>query len=700
MLDNAVFFLVHEQSPALNLNILSKGQGYNLTRYRRTPPQAKGGGLFGDNPLSEGRVLVYDQLTNGEIEFDLSIAATKSDTALAFLQDLLEFRNRVRGYWKRENGYPPYLRLRGPKEANLSYLLIKNVVIPEVPDVYAQPFTGASFLKTLDKITINLEYGDVTESKPGTGTALELAAAETFNSLTLGNTNYSGTRVPTTENIVYLANRRNIANLTHIYTYNATTTTWSGNQQATAAPISLLSAPFAIGDAIYFGIQSTLTDSGPFGNLIVDLDHGVADLTGTWEVYTGAWSAPPLAVDQTSGLQNAGVNSFNMIQHPSLTTVNLQSLLGGTAPNITGFWLRFRITAVGGAPTGLVQENRRMYAAIWPYVDLDGAQVPGTKEALARAIFENVGDESGAGNDLGISRLILATRQTSRGLNFTACLNVADEQNPTGVTVTVGTNTSFANFLYAPSGRTALYSPGSSGEAVATRATLTLASTLLADFYGSFRAFLRVGVEAFATAPEYTLQLRLSSGSGFIYTTPPVTLTLDAATVALHPFLVVDFGEITFPLGELALDEAEDEIALALQIGHVDGSTSDLSLVDLWLMPADEWIGDFLDPIAVQPGGEFVNTFQDGNLLDVDSLALPRTMIRAIRRDATTDKAEGYFQTNAAVPFALQPQVDQRLWAFAMKWDSATDAYVSSPFTLMRLQMWRNSRYTYMRGNL
>lgn len=689
--DAPFLYFVCDGQPAININLLAEKQGYSLTRFRRVPPQQKSGGVWADNALADGRELVYDALTNGSIEMDLSISASLQDTAITFLNDLVNAMFRARAYWtERLELYPVYIRSRGPKETNISYLLVKNIIIPELPDYYRQPFAAAKLLATLEKITVLVEYGDVTGNPPGMANDIAISAVETFNSLNLGNTNYSGVRVPTTSG-VYVGNRRIKANLTHIYTHNSTTGSWSGNKQADAFPVSMLSAPFAVGDAIYFGVQSTLADTSPLWNLIFDLDHGVTDLTLTWQAYVGSWANISAKNDKTNGLMVAGISSLNAPVN-DLTTANLQTLFGGSAPNITGYWIRARVTAVGASPNGLTQENRRIYSAIWPYVQIEADQITGDLPALACVDIENVGEYSGVRT---FSRIIISTRKTARGTDFTPFINLSDEQNPTGITVTaVGAGSTFANNADAPTGRVIEYT-STAAQAMATRAEVVLGSSICSQYHGDFRLLARISTSSIGSAGDgvFSFQAKITSGSGGTTITNPLVLEVPSLPAGVPlPVSLIDFGEIFLPLGMIGPNEAEDEITIEIQASHPGTSTPKVNFHDLIFMPSDEFIGDFVSSnIAAQA----VNS---GEFLQADSVSVPKAVVRALVKDTGTEKITGYFEATTAYPITLPPTTQLRIYFLLLEYSSTFEMYAGIVDALAKVGISVNARYMGLRG--
>ena len=102
---------------------------------------------------------------------------------------------------------------------------------------------------------------------------------------------------PTCLNTVYIGNKSNRGAITHLYHYDDSTTTFSGELLGAATPFALLPAVPAVDDCVYFGSCNTLLDYGPIFNIVFDIGTASADIVGVWEYYdSGTMSALPSIV--------------------------------------------------------------------------------------------------------------------------------------------------------------------------------------------------------------------------------------------------------------------------------------------------------------------------------------------------------------------------------------------------------------------
>src|SRR3990167_10429902 len=225
-------------------------------------------------------------------------------------------------------------------------------------------------------------------------------------------------------------------------------------------------------------IATGVANSGPFSNVVLDLSGG-SDVTITWEIYNGGWITIPTSQDRTQNLSAVGVCafSFSQVTAGSWTPVAVN---GGVS-----FAIRARVSAIGGAPVGAVQNNRNPYTCNWPYIEVQDSVLKGDHPAAIRL---RVRSQSGDGTPtMSADRVICGARKVNRGSAFTAYLNVADEQNPAGVTVAVvGADTSFIDDVEeAATGRCGQWNPGVAA-LMDNRFSITLSNAIASDFHGRF----------------------------------------------------------------------------------------------------------------------------------------------------------------------------------------------------------------------
>jgi len=485
-------------------------------------------------------------------------------------------------------------------------------------------------------------------------------------------------RSATCEDEVFVANKDAEAQLTHIWEYDASMNTYTARLPCTT-PFPLLPNPIGNGDAIYFGIETGVTDAGPFDNLIFDLVRGISgSFNVTWEypIGGGVWATLPVT-DGAAQFSLLGVNSVHWVPPDANSTGGLWVAdTVGPAPGITAMWVRVRFHDVVGNPIPPLQGNRDIYTCNWGRTDVAAAQILGDIPATLRINFRNRSDQDEYKTcidqlDLLENRVVVGLRSLSRGSNFTAYLNCADEQNPAGVEVTVGTGTAFGNEIGAPSGRSAVHTTQGLGLTnYGTALTITLSTQIAHEFYGIYHAYLRAQLYEPSQSEagdhdDVRVRLRVQSGSGGVSETTQYRQFVGwddwgaAEEETFKDWQLLDFGQINIPAtGLLKSTELPDETAIVIEIASVAATNLRVDLYDVVLIPVDEWSGDFVDNALEDDSG-----VGHGYKLDIDSVAHPKKNIRALVRTAdASEYVRSVYQPVTSGPAILQANADQRLW--------------------------------------
>jgi hypothetical protein len=495
------------------------------------------------------------------------------------------------------------------------------------------------------------------------------------------------------DDIVFLANKQNVSNLTHIYRDDGGV--FSANLFPMTLPTTLLPAVPAVNDAIYFGIDNAIVNTGTFTSLVFDLSIGAVSTTSytiTWEYWTGAaWAALTIKDGTNAGigaLSNLGVNSVHWTPPSSWAAVAVNG--------ITGYWVRARLSALVGVLTPPVQQNRNIYSVVNGYIEIASTEVLGDIPALSQILAHNRSDLDGPGGaapNLYENRLIVGLRSYDRGPAFQAYLNAADEQNPFGLTASIGTNTTFGNDINAPTGRSATYNPAGV-EAMATRVLYTFGPTIARDYYGRFHAFVRAYRDGGAST-DFTVRLQITNGSG------GVSYTTDTAQLATTTrFEVLDFGMIKLPVaGSLGLSELGDTTTIAIQASAANAAVN-LIIFDLILIPTDEWAIDNNDKTnstlsEVGKSGGF------DKVLNIDSVTMPKFPIRSVVQRFGSNLITAIYNSVTPGEAILQANVQQRLWFFAMTTSATGAAYswLAQPEISHSIQLYKSQRYLSLRGD-
>jgi len=678
------------------VNLLAERSGFCCTDWTPAIAEGKGGGVWRDSPLSGGRRLAMRKLGNVIERYELQVRNWNQDQLIRDTQNLRRLLEKAIAYWTtRWQDEPVWIKAQSPLEENPRHALVQDDSTPGDDFPYGQPFWPQIGSAALDSFALLVERGHWTENEPGTGTAVECSAVETYDGRNLGNVDSAGARDPTTADAVFIANKRNEANLTDIYHYTAIGPAWSANLMDAALPFDFLPAVPAVGDITYFGIDTAVADSGPFCSLVFDISTAQVDLTITWEYWNGAWVALTAQDNTDAGgamtgdpFDTLGVNSVHWVQPSDWATVAVNA--------ITGYWVRARVTAIGGAPAPPQQQNRDIYSIVWPYIEAQSVQVGGDIAALSRVRL-NVQSfkDTAPVNVLFLDRTIIGLRSTARGDAFTAYLNCADEQNPASITATIISTCNYQASPVTPTGRYLNYTPVGV-EAMGERWRLTFSNAVANDFMGTYHAYIR-GSQSGGSVGDIQFRLRAyTSLQGLTYESG-IGQFFNAAAAPLNVInQIVDLG--MFTIGSDLINEQDDlvNLNLSLYISNSEaGSPGDAHFYDIILVPIDEWAGDFTTITYPRTASDLAET-----LLDLDSIAYPKQQIRALVRQASTDRIKDIFAPVTNGPAIWQANQKQRYWVFSMYDNSPDDGdWVAYCEIGASIQAQRMARYFSMRGD-
>lgn len=495
-------------------------------------------------------------------------------------------------------------------------------------------------------------------------------------------------RVATCADEVYVSNKTSFSNITHVLVNDGGV--YTELQFATSPPYALLPSTPAVNDALYLGCKTSDSNvaSGPFSSAVFDLSEVAEDVTVTWEYYNGSTWASLTVQDNTAGFRVPGVGSVHWVAPSdwSATAVN----------SITGYWVRARVSAVGSAPVGPVHAHEDLsradpyiYTANLPYVEIDAAQIGGDVPALAQILWTNRGDNPGSTPSMEAHRLLVGLRTVDRGSAFDAYINLSDRQTPFGVTITAATG-SFEAANGAPTGRR--YTVSFSGGDLNTwqdLLTVSLSTTIARDYFGDFRVFLRAYV-ASGDDDDWRFRLATGFGSGGRVSTSREVYGKPAQV----DYRLLDLGIIQVPNTALPAGQIGDELSITVQ-GYATAGSVAAKLYDLILLPVDEWAGDFLH--ANLSDSQVPSALAGTNILDVDSITNPKTVLDAYARQAS-GLIKAIYQPVANGEAMLQVGVRQRLWFVAATYAFASNSWGAPPQLVGTVRVNKAQQYLGLRG--
>ncbi len=475
---------------------------------------------------------------------------------------------------------------------------------------------------------------------------------------------------------VFLTNHEKITNLSHIFYDNAG---FSANLYpmgaGLAAGVNFL--PVALNNAVYFGIESTITNYAPFHSLIFNLKSALVPLPGntvavTWEYWDAGTSAWVDLADDGSVLDET--NSF---QTPGINAVYFSKITEATVNGVFGYWVRARISVcTGGSNTPPYQGTDEIYTASKNFIEIEDDLIAGDLPALGRLLLRACVSTS-ANNDF--NRVIMGTRSTIRGERFSAFINLSDTQKPNGVLLTLAASCAYGAAA-APTGRGVLWD--GSDTAWANLVTIAMDEALSPQYAGTYHAFLRVIVAA--TPTNYYFRIKTDAG-GISYGNP-VQPVLTSGSLQL-----LSLGKITIPAS--GIQESFGNVQLIIQ-GKTTVDSATIPLVDLILIPADEWIGDFQGDTnyGASPVVSVIPRY-----IDIDSVIGFRMGIRGLLRQRDSEDSAIYvYKPVSSGPCVLQTN-RQKIWTLLATISGA--GFISNYNLLAALQIQANQRYFTGRGN-
>lgn len=646
------------------ISLINLATGIHLFSWTPAITQYKGGGVFRNNPQATGRRLVSKTFDTAIETFDLKVDNLDRNALIRQMQEVLRLLEKATDYWTSDwQNTIVFLTAQAECEDNPRYAEIVSYSVPQLDNPYAQPFLSITDKPLFDNITLAIERAQWKANIPGNGTAVQISNTQAFDGRTLGRT------ATTTVNNVFVGNKHTIANLTDIYTFDNSLAAFSANLMDAALPFDLFPDPAGDEDIIYFGIDTSLSNSGPFTSLVLDIGDAAAGThTIEWEYWDGAaWSSLTVFdwTDDSGEFRNTGVNSVHWITPSDWVTRSVNG--------VTGYWVRARIDTFTSMTTIPTQQNRDIYSIILPYIEIDSRQVAGDIPALSRIYSTLRGTNQptiisptptvAIPADLRDDRVLVGLRSiTGRESQngFTAYLNCSDEQNQGVITASANFTTSFGDSVDTPTGRIAIFSPGTGAEPMIDRVRINL-STDHPDFFGKYHVFVRarqvggnIGNIKFRVLATIGQTIPFFPSSGFV-----LDSTREEFAFVIDDFQLVDMGQLTIPRPPNG-EYDSDLISIMLEASVSVASQPDLYIQDIILMPIDEWAGDF--PGIYQSLLTTIVLYVAR--LDIDSITEPKNaIISPLRNDAKDDDAtRGFVPSITNGSAMLQSNTTQKLW--------------------------------------
>lgn len=154
-----------------SVSLIGPGTGYRLQDWRPAIVEPKGGGVWSDSPLADGRRLSMTRWSTAIETFDLALNGYNQEAVIAEARALRRLLEKARLYWTA--AYVPgpvWIEARADCETNSRYAAILDYRTPEDDNPYGTGFSGA--LPLMSGLTLAVERGHWLSSPPGQGECL------------------------------------------------------------------------------------------------------------------------------------------------------------------------------------------------------------------------------------------------------------------------------------------------------------------------------------------------------------------------------------------------------------------------------------------------------------------------------------------------------------------------------------------------
>lgn len=668
-------------------NIDNRHSGFFLDGITPNIAAYRGGGVYNQSVFGDGRTLVDTQYDNVIETIGLKLVASSQDELAKKMQDLRRLLIKAKDFWvNRFATEPVWIEARSSNETNIRYAVIHNAQILSDSDMWRQPFLQPGNEAFLDNISLVIERGHWQDARPGIRSDVDASNQIVYdtNGLTYGME---------ANREAFILNGRQQANISHIFKWDQGATTWSSNMVDAALPWDWFDLPCQTGDAIYFGIETSDTDAAHFTNLVFDLGKPTRlnDSGSEWEIYySGSWQTlTALGLDYHDGTAEAiGQKELRRVGPAMLSWEEANSLWSTVAVNgVTGYWIRYYLTTALPATESPTQQNRIPYVATRPYVEIDADEIGGDIDAPVKIIVRP--------EYAPIGRVLCCARSVSRGSNFTPVINLAQTNNPDGITVSCpGALTTFdAWSTIGATDEGAHYELNVGAQSPRLeQVKVSIASPLAKEYSGRFRLILRFAGYAYFGGGyvdcDFTIDAEVSSGSGSVATSQPARF--DYVNSGLQ------FTQFASDLGVYDTSQFSEanQIDISIYVQSDGTGYLDLYMYDMWLMPVDEFVVDARDLAE--------GTVTDSQVplrgeLVIDGTQLKRGIV-GYSAEETSSLVRAIYNTSSSRRPFVKPNNNVRLY-FLNFWMGNYNLFESNYLYTTSVSISKVQQYLSMRGS-
>lgn len=561
--------------------------GFQLQQGSALQVEPKRKSLWRSSMFSEGRVLAYDVPENVIETYTVNLVGTSHDNMATQLQKLIQLASKARKRhttkWQKED---VYLEVQTTGETNTRYALVYDIHISFDQSLFDPPMDPGN---RVNSIVIKVEREPYWRGqRPGTRDNFGI-------NITVDN---EPTVVSSTEKFVCNLKNKVYDDISHIYAYDASLTTFSANRIASSTwDWFRVSATPAVGDMMYIG-SATPWHCVAFR---AGADANPVGLTWDVEYYNGSWTAVTKDPLDKFLLQSP-------VEDEDIVTLSWRGRSDWTTTTINGqdlYWVRITITALTFCTIWPSQDGQVPYQINQNYIKIAADQIDGDVSAIP--FFKLRGH--GRDNEV-ISRVFVGAK--TRGLTyFQSILTCAANENPY-FTGTYGTDTANALRPMAGGGGNTAKCTFATDQTMENRYQFEC-DTFISNWEGAYEVFV-VGEQVGGSAGDVLIRF------GMTYFNTTVDSKIVKTTAVAGGGELFHMGRFTIiPEGIRTPGEAaDDNLIFGINLQSDNGTTPDFYIYRLVFIPVDEWafsVGTNLNVInaAVSSASQL---FIDGGLIE------------------------------------------------------------------------------------
>lgn len=158
---------------ATTINLHATGGSIRVKSWTPSILPFKGGGVWSDNPFSEGKILLSAVEDDVIDNFVFSVTAGNQDLLIKQLRDLRMMLGRAVNYWTSDiPARPIYLKKRANCETEYTYTAVKSWFTPDDPAMFENPF--ASNRGSASELSLLITHSAWLSVPPGKGECIAL----------------------------------------------------------------------------------------------------------------------------------------------------------------------------------------------------------------------------------------------------------------------------------------------------------------------------------------------------------------------------------------------------------------------------------------------------------------------------------------------------------------------------------------------